>query len=198
MIHVQETGLQENPHTSSPGVQLAMFRFWSLLLLGFNSTDALLATAPRISRIAPRAASPKRSATLSMVETTSQCAVIDLKADGDPVALAKVLKKAWMEGGMKRGLSGSVVVSHDDTVQIVAKGREDRLKAFAAWCSDELGSPATITMAAACPAFAGDLSMSKKFELAEMPRGKANSPWVEILKGVSDLGEVTGSDEGLV
>eukprot|EP00966_Prymnesium_polylepis_P335498 7390851-Prymnesium_polylepis.2 len=47
------------------------------------------------------------------------CAVIELRS-GDSVKLAKVLRKAWMEGGMKRGLQGAVVVPDD----AVRAGRE--------------------------------------------------------------------------
>ena len=41
--------------------------------------------------------------------TAKQCALISLSAE-DPLRLAQVLKKAWMEGGVKRGLVGSVLV----------------------------------------------------------------------------------------
>ena len=45
---------------------------------------------------------------MNFAEAEARCALIDLSTD-DPVRLAKVLKKSWMEGGVKRGLTGTVL-----------------------------------------------------------------------------------------
>ena len=67
-----------------------------------------------------------------MAELEATCALIELSAD-DPKRVAAVLKKAWMEGGVKRGLTGSVLVPEDGKVQIVCQGDLERLKSFAEW-----------------------------------------------------------------
>ena len=55
-------------------------------------------------------------------------------AQEEPKRVAQVLKKAWMEGGVKRGLVGTVFVLEDQQkVQIACQGPVERLKSFADW-----------------------------------------------------------------
>ena len=66
---------------------------------------------------AGRCASPRMAA-----GGETKCALIDLSAE-EPKRVAQVLKKAWMEGGVKRGLVGTVfVLDEEQKVQIAAKG----------------------------------------------------------------------------
>ena len=57
----------------------------------------------------PRAAPAGLRTRVAMEAAPAQCALISLSGD-DPLRVAQVLKKAWMEGGVKRGLKGSVLV----------------------------------------------------------------------------------------
>mmetsp|Transcript_71360 Transcript_71360/g.195582 ORF Transcript_71360/g.195582 Transcript_71360/m.195582 type:complete len:180 (+) Transcript_71360:10-549(+) len=133
------------------------------------------------------------------------CAVIELRS-GDSVKLAKVLRKAWMEGGMKRGLQGAVVVPDDaetGMVQIIAQGPLERVQSFSQWCERQLdiddGKVDVVEMdVEACPA----VPLSSKFMLADMPRGKGNLPWRTILESsyddlASSSTKLHSSDEGL-
>merc|ERR1719174_114791 len=136
--------------------------------------------------------------------TSSSCAIIELRSQS-PVTLAKVLRKAWMEGGMKRGLKGAVVVPDELTgmVQIIAQGPLERVRSFGDWCGRQLdideGKVDVIEMdLEACPA----IPLSTKFDLADMPRGKANLPWRDLLKKTYDdlssgATKLHSSDEGL-
>ena len=106
---------------------------------------------------------------------SGQCVVIELNSE-DPVRMAKVLRQAWMEGGIKRGLEGLVIIPDDsaaDPVQIVAQGKPERVQAFADWCGRELArdgeSNASVRTVDECPT----VPLSIKFQLANMPRGKA-------------------------
>ena len=63
--------------------------------------------------------------TFSVRGYPTTCALISLSAE-DPLRLAKVLKKAWMEGGIKRGLVGTVFVL-EEKVQIACEGPVERL-----------------------------------------------------------------------
>lgn len=131
-----------------------------------------------------------------------QCAVIELEGT-EPVLLAKTLRKAWLEAGVKRGLTGSVLIpeSGEGKVQIVASGDLERVKSFASWCGKQLGTSATnveVVDIDACPTVP---SMTSKFEVADMPTGKANAPWAQLLSSaVVDIdgpGKSISSDEGL-
>lgn len=63
-----------------------------------------------------------------------RCAVIELEAR-EPIRLANIMKKAWMEAGIKRGLKGTVTVPEaTGKVQILAEGPLNRLQSFAEWC----------------------------------------------------------------
>jgi len=95
----------------------------------------------------------------------SKCAVIELAAE-DPIRVAQVLKKAWMEGGIKRGLVGSVLVEADDgKVQIVCQGKQSRLKSFAEWIESysRLVKATSMIEAEQCPV----VPLSNKFPLAD-------------------------------
>ena len=78
----------------------------------------------------PRAAARSAAARMETAEAT-RCAFISLSPE-DPLRLAKVLKKAWMEGGVKRGLVGSVLVG-ESAVRIACQGPVSRLQSFANW-----------------------------------------------------------------
>lgn len=130
--------------------------------------------------------------------------MIELRSD-EAVLLAKVLRKAWLEGGVKRGLTGTVIVPDESgKVQILAQGPAKRLESFSNWCAKELSdelvfSKVTMTDVNECPV----LPLSSKFSLADMPRGKANTPWREILESanldvVAASTKLHSSDEGLV
>jgi acylphosphatase len=88
-----------------------------------------LGAAPPVNQ-AVRLASPCMSEGVE----AKRCAMISLSAD-DPLRLAKVLKRAWMEGGVKRGLVGSVLVGKD-TVKIACQGKVARLQSFANWIEE--------------------------------------------------------------
>jgi len=134
-----------------------------------------------------------------------QCAVIELRSE-NARSLAKILRKAWMEGGMKRGLTGAVVVPEEGTgmVQIVAQGPLERVKSFGEWCEKQIdideGKVDVVEMNLdECPA----VPLSSKFDLANMPRGKASQPWRQLLqKSYDDTSaaatKLHSSDEGLV
>jgi len=147
----------------------------------------------------------RRTRPAAMAQDSNQCAVIELRSN-EPVKLAKVLRKAWMEGGVKRGLSGAVVVPDDSSaemVQIIAQGNLERVKEFGAWCEKQLdideGKVDVIEMdLEACPA----VPLSSKFKLEDMPRGKASEPWRNLLaKSYDEEGasatKLHSSDEGL-
>lgn len=126
-----------------------------------------------------------------------QCAMIDLMTD-DPLRLAKTLKKAWMEGAVKRGLVGSVLVPSENVVTIVAMGPRKRLDSFAEWIetSSQLVSKVTYD-ADSCPS----VELNSKFELAESDQ-ETSSPWRELLEQATvdvreSEGKLHSSDEGL-
>lgn len=136
-----------------------------------HSNEAIRLRPSAPPALAASACAPPRAA--PTMAATGECVVIELNSE-DPVSMAKVLRQAWMEGGMKRGLEGVVIVPDDNSaVQIVAQGKPDRVQAFAEWCGKELardGKPGASTrMVDECPT----VPLSSKFKLAEMPRGKA-------------------------
>ena len=106
---------------------------------------------------------------------------------------------------MKRGLTGAVIVPEDSTgvVQIIAQGPLERIKSFGDWCGKQItlddGLVSVLEMDVdECPA----VSLSSKFDLADMPRGKANMPWRQLLdKAYDDTAasstKLHSSDEGL-
>ena len=103
------------------------------LVFVLGSAAALQQTAvrPVVVAAAARRLPPARAAALAMEAEIERCALIKLSAE-DPLRVAKVLKRAWMEGGVKRGLIGSVLVG-TSTVQIAAQGPVARLQSFANW-----------------------------------------------------------------
>ena len=64
---------------------------------------------PGAAALRLRAAPAGLRTRVAMEAAPAQCALISLSGD-DPLRVAQVLKKAWMEGGVKRGLKGSVLV----------------------------------------------------------------------------------------
>lgn len=127
-----------------------------------------------------------------------QCALIEMIAD-EPKRVAQVLRKTWMEGGVKRGLTGTVLVPQDGKVQIVCQGELARLKSFAEWVETEsmLVEKVSIIDLDACPV----VPMSSRFPLADAEDEEAQ-PWRELLESISiDIGVAKGTtqsnDEGL-
>ena len=120
-------------------------------------------------------------------------------AADDPVKMARVLNKAWMEFGVKRGLTGTVLFTEDGKVQIVCQGELARLKSFAEWIQSEssLVEKVSITDLDACPV----VPMSSRFPFADAANVDAQ-PWRELLESISmDIGTAKGqtqaNDEGL-
>eukprot|EP00310_Coccolithus_braarudii_P023753 CAMPEP_0183350676 /NCGR_PEP_ID=MMETSP0164_2-20130417/20716_1 /TAXON_ID=221442 /ORGANISM="Coccolithus pelagicus ssp braarudi, Strain PLY182g" /LENGTH=184 /DNA_ID=CAMNT_0025522653 /DNA_START=105 /DNA_END=659 /DNA_ORIENTATION=- len=136
--------------------------------------------------------------------SAKQCALISLSAE-DPLRLAQVLKKAWMEGGVKRGLVGSVLVG-EDTVQIAAQGETARLQSFADWVesSSMLVTGVELMGLDQCPAE----TLTTKFPLADVEAWSGATPGsftgdlAEQLKSLSvgldaKRGVTQSNDEGL-
>lgn len=92
-----------------------------------------------------------------------RCALISLSPE-DPLRVAKVLKKAWMEGGVKRGLVGSVLVSAEE-VKIACQGPVARLQSFADWIetSSMLVTDVSYVESEECPTE----GFSSKFKLSD-------------------------------
>lgn len=130
-----------------------------------------LASGLRLSP-AVTAASPRSR---HIVMEAAECAMIDLSTD-DPVRVANTLKKAWMEGAVKRGLVGSVLVPSDNVVTIVAMGPRSRLNSFAEWVETSSQLVSKVTMSDACPV--DDAQLDNKFTIAE---SDASSPWLDEL-----------------
>ena len=132
----------------------------------------------------------------------ASCALIELSTD-DPVRLAKVLKTSWMEGGVKRGLTGTVLVPSANKVQIVASGQMSRLQSFADWLetSSMLVSGVEMLPSDECPT---DAPLTAKFPLAPAAKSKAgDSEWFSLVtQATIDVeaaaGKTHSSDEGLV
>ena len=93
-------------------------------------------------------------------------ALITLSAE-EPIRVAEVLKKAWMEGGVKRGLVGTVIVGGDAeaTVQIACQGDLDRLRSFADWI--ETSSMLVKSVAMVDAKDMPEASLTNRFPLAE-------------------------------
>ena len=160
-----------------------------VLMMGVAS--GLQLTAPQ-----PRVAARSRCAVMEVADT---CAMIELSTD-DPIRVAQTLKRAWMEGGVKRGLKGSVLVPSDNMVTIVASGPRQRLDSFAEWIETESQLVSKVEFTDSCPASAA-WAMSPKFALAEVAE-EATTPWLELLnKATIDVeasaGKTHSSDEGL-
>ena len=117
--------------------------------------------------------------------------------------LAKVLKTSWMEGGVKRGLTGTVLVPSANKVQIVASGQMSRLQSFADWLetSSMLVSGVEMLPSDECPT---DAPLTAKFPLAPAAKSKAgDSEWFSLVtQATIDVeaaaGKTHSSDEGLV
>ena len=134
---------------------------------------------------------------------TAQCALISLSAE-DPLRLAQVLKKAWMEGGVKRGLVGTVLIG-EAGVQIAAQGKTERLESFANWIesSSMLVTGTEMMGIDACPALG---PLTAKFPLADAEAwsgakpGSFSGDLAEKLKSISvesQRGTTHSNDEGL-
>lgn len=166
-------------------------------------TNALLvlATAIAVAQAAllrPLSLARPRGGFVTMSDET-QCALIDLSTS-DADRLAKVIKSCWKEGGMKRGLSGTVLVPEQDLVRIVCSGPTSRLKAFAEYIetSSQLVSGVKLIQSDECPT---DAPMTEKFPLAPVEAGEVPE-WRELVNQATlDLsasqGKTHSSDEGL-
>lgn len=163
----------------------------------FSLVQALLLLRGADALRVPALATPRRCSHAAMQAPEATCCIIEMSSD-DPLRIATVLKKAWMEGGVKRGLKGSVVVGEAGKVQIVASGKLPRLQAFAEWCSSQLASEVDYYVDAdACPA----VDLTSKFELSEAA-DLENQPWAKLLQGANEdieavMGKSHSSDEGL-
>ena len=135
----------------------------------------------------------RRAASATMMAAEPTCAIIELSSD-EPRRIAVVLQKAWMEGGIKRGLMGSVVVAKAGKVQIVASGQLKRLESFAEWCSTQLESEVKYYVDLdACPA----VDLSSKFKFSDAV-DVDNQPWADLLsETTAAMGKDHSSDEGL-
>ena len=86
-----------------------MLALLSQLNLGF----ALPGSSQDVMRPGMTALAPRTRVAMETATSEKQCAMISLSAE-DPLRLAQVLKKAWMEGGVKRGLVGTVFVLDEE------------------------------------------------------------------------------------
>jgi acylphosphatase len=167
--------------------------FAMLMLLALDSASAFRVSAPVALR--------GRACLATMVEagTTS----IELKRD-DPEKLAKILRRAWMEGGMKRGLTGAVVVPEDstDVVTVFAQGPPERVASFGAWCEKELDADGKVALKELESAQVPSVEFNAKFDLAanECTVGPP-SPLCQLLQNTFDdiaaSSKLHSSDEGL-
>jgi len=138
--------------------------------------------------------------------TDARCALIDLSAE-EPKRVAQVLKKAWMEGGVKRGLIGTVfVLEEEQKVQIACQGPVERLKSFADWIEN---SSMLVTNVDIMDLGCVTEPLSNKFPLADAEAYNGGTPGsfsgslAEQLKTLSvDIkakqGKTHSSDEGLM
>jgi len=136
----------------------------------------------------------------------ARCALIDLAAE-EPKRVAQVLKQAWMEGGVKRGLVGAVFVREDEQkVQIACQGPVERLKSFADWIEN---SSMLVTNVDIMEAGAFTEPLTNKFPLADAEAYSGGQPGsfsgslADQLKTLAfDIkakqGKTHSSDEGLV
>jgi len=171
-----------------------MTLFSLALLLLAHSAHAL--RMPYVSQLHLRHARAARSpVVMTELELKSTCSLIELSAD-EPKRVASVLKKLWMEGGVKRGITGSVLVPEDGKVQIVCQGDLPRLKSFAEWIetTSQLVSKVDFISEDACPV----VPLSNKFPFADA-EDEAAQPWKELLKGAIEMpkGITQSNDEGL-
>jgi len=130
---------------------------------------------------------------------------IDLDAS-EPIRVAQVLKKAWMEGGVKRGLVGTVLVREDQrTVTLLCKGPDSRVRSFADWIE---GSSMLVTgMRRVDTDEYSEVPLTSKFPLADAElysggvEGSFAGELAESLKALSNeiktgKGKTHSSDEG--
>lgn len=164
----------------------------------------LFSAALQLHGIRPLA--PRASALAVRMEATSsqatRCAYITLSPE-DPLRLAKVLKKAWMEGGVKRGLIGSVLII-DDVVKIAAQGPVVRLQSFADWIesSSMLVLNVSFVDSEECPteAFSNKFALSDAEPWSGGVKGSFAGDLADTLKTLSldlsyDRGEPTGTGD---
>ena len=83
-----------------------------------------------------------------------------------------------MEGGVKRGLTGSVLVPAENTVTIVAKGPRKRLDSFADWLETTSQLVSKVSIGEACTP--EDVELTSKFEIAAVDPA-LSTPWREYL-----------------
>lgn len=108
-----------------------------------------------------------------------------------------------MEGGVKRGLVGTVVIPSESSVQVIAQGLPERLKAFAEWLetSSQLVSKVEMVDLDACALT--DYEMTDKFSFASVgDDDDARAEWRALLDQAtiqvdSAAGKTHSSDEGL-
>lgn len=171
------------------------------LMLSLGPASAL---QPGAAALRFRVASSGLRTRVAMEAVPTQCALISLSGD-DPLRLAQVLKKAWMEGGVKRGLVGSVLVG-EDFVQIAAQGKTASLQSFADWIesSSMLVTGVELMGLDSCPAE----NLTTKFPLADVESWSGAAPGsftgelADKLKGLGGAfemkkGRTQSNDEGL-
>ena len=83
-----------------------------------------------------------------------------------------------MEGGVKRGLTGSVLVPAENTVTIVAKGPRKRLDSFADWLETTSQLVSKVSIGEVCAP--EDVELTSKFEIAAVDPA-LSTPWREYL-----------------
>ena len=147
----------------------------------------------------------RRSGSIVRMQATKEavrCALISLDPE-DPLRVAKVLKRAWMEGGVKRGLVGQVLVG-SAKVQIACQGKTERLQSFANWIEESSMLVTGVDMGVECPTE----NLTSKFPLAEAEawsggeKGSFKGELAETLKSLSleistKQGTTHSNDEGL-
>jgi len=175
------------------------------VLVGLLELGSALVVSPLAAT--QRAPVEHRASTLRCMAADTRCAMIELNAE-EPLRLAQVLKKSWMEGGIKRGLVGTVLVGEGENqvVKIAAQGPEARLKSFAEWIetSSMLVQSVEILPTEDCPA----VPLTNKFPLADAEKYSGKTPGsfagqlADELKKISveikdKRGTTQSNDEGL-
>jgi len=169
------------------------------------SLGPVAALQPGAAALRLRAAPAGLRTRVAMEAAQAQCALISLSGD-DPLRVAQVLKKAWMEGGVKRGLKGSVLVG-EETVQIAAQGKAAALQSFADWIESSSMLVTGVEMMGldSCPAE----NLTTKFSLADAETWSGAAPGSftgeladklkALKKGAFEVkkGRTQSNDEGL-
>lgn len=183
---------------------------WTLAALKPSSAFAASSPTVKVSTrdrkvgLMPSSAALSRVAEPSVMADAAEksCAMISLSAE-EPLRVAKVLKQAWMEGGIKRGLIGSVLVG-EDSVRIACTGPKARLESFANWIETTSMLVTGVDYVEECPA----VGLTNKFPLQEAEQfdgavaGSFSGDLSELLKTLSTelkskKGVTQSNDEGL-